>query len=260
MAQQAEFRIVSPRSSLAAGLALLLLLSAAALDARTVWRCVRGGTVSLSTAAEPGSACKAYQLDDHAALPRHLQGPRRGMLYRSEQGGRVVHGTRRLPGAVATQPFAIPIPPGSSAHPARHGSGRPRLDVYADQFRSAARATGLDEAWLRTIAHVESAFDATAVSRAGAQGIMQLMPQTARALRVTDPFDPTQSIMAGARHLRVLRDRYKGDLRRVAAAYNAGAGAVDRYGGIPPYAETRDYVGKVLGLYARYVAAIDRRR
>jgi hypothetical protein len=245
---------------LIASLLVPMVLVTAALDARTVWRCVRGGTVSLSTEAEPGSKCKAYQLDDHAALPRHLQGPRRGTLYSREQDGHVVHGTRRLPGAVATQSFALPIPPGSSAHGARRNLGRPRLDVYVAQFRSAARATGLDEAWLRTIAHVESAFNATAVSRAGAQGVMQLMPLTARGLRVNNPFDPSQSIMGGARHLKALQDRYPGDRKRIAAAYNAGAGAVDRYGGIPPYAETRDYVGKVLTLYARYLSAIDKRQ
>ncbi len=81
---------------------------------------------------------------------------------------------------------------------------------------------------------------------------MQLMPDTAAAYEVTDPFDPNQSIQAGARYLADLMRLFRGDLERVAAAYNAGVGAVETHRGVPPYAETRDYVAKVIALHARY--------
>ena len=130
----------------------------------------------------------------------------------------------------------------------------PRWDVFRRPFRDAAQSTGVDEAWLRAIAHAESGFDAAAVSPKGAVGVMQLMPDTAAAYEVTDRTDANQSIHAGARHLRDLVRRYRGDLRRVAAAYNAGTEAVDAHRGVPPYAETQAYVEKVVALVAGYRA------
>jgi len=117
----------------------------------------------------------------------------------------------------------------------------------------------VDDAWLRAIAHAESDFDAKAVSSKGAKGVMQLMPEVATEYGVTDPFSSTQSIDAGARHLRQLMRRYKGDLTLVAAAYNAGIGTVARYGGVPPYAETQEYVAKVTALYDLYLRALGRK-
>jgi soluble lytic murein transglycosylase-like protein len=111
---------------------------------------------------------------------------------------------------------------------------------------------------LRAFAHAESGFDAKAVSRKGAQGVMQLMPEVAREYAVDDPFSPAQSIDGGARHIKSLMRLYKGDLTLVAAAYNAGAGSVQRFGGVPPYSETQAYVEKVQVLYARYRAALGR--
>ena len=132
--------------------------------------------------------------------------------------------------------------------------GPPRWDVFRRPFRDAAKASGVDESWLRAIAHAESGFDAGAVSPKGAVGVIQLMPDTAAGYEVTDRTDANQSIHAGARHLRDLMRRFGGDLRRVAAAYNAGAEVVDRYGGVPPYAETQAYVEKVAALHAAYRA------
>ncbi|MEM7403642.1 MAG: lytic transglycosylase domain-containing protein [Pseudomonadota bacterium] len=232
---------------------LLLLLSAPA-EARTVYRCERDGSVSLSTAPEPGSSCQGVEIDDHSAMPYARSGIWKGTLYRRTVGGRVVYGTRRLPGAVAVQKFDF-----TKRRRARRPSlGKPRLQPYKAVFRSAAQKTGTDEAWLRAIAHVESAYRAKAVSPKGAMGIMQLMPATARHYKVVDAFDAAQSIHAGARHLRMLRDLYSGDRVRVAAAYNAGTGAVKRYRGVPPYAETRAYVRKVMHMYARYRVAMGR--
>jgi soluble lytic murein transglycosylase-like protein len=134
--------------------------------------------------------------------------------------------------------------------------GRPQIGIYRREFANAVAKTGLDEAWLRAIAHAESAYSAEAVSTKGAKGVMQLMPETIGDFAVTDPFSPRQSILAGAKYLRTLDARYTGDRLLAAAAYNAGPAAVDQYGGVPPYAETRQYVAKVSALYARYRDAL----
>lgn len=111
-----------------------------------------------------------------------------------------------------------------------------------------AQAVGVDPALIEAIVANESGFDPNATSRAGARGLMQLMPQTAAMLGVTDPYDPVQNLRGGSRYLRALLDRF-GDVELAVAAYNAGPAAVERYGGVPPYAETRKYVQNVLTLY-----------
>jgi soluble lytic murein transglycosylase-like protein len=115
--------------------------------------------------------------------------------------------------------------------------------------RTAAARHGLEPALVRAVIAVESAFEPRAVSPKGAQGLMQLMPATARSLGVGDALDPAENVEGGTRHLGQLVDRYEGDLVRALAAYNAGEGAVARYRGVPPYRETRDYVKKVLARY-----------
>ena len=241
--------------------ALLVLLFAASPEAqaRKVYRCVQSGTVSLSTAPEPGSRCVANDVDDNAAAVPNLWGSMgvfSGTLYERQQDGKTVYGTRKLPGSVKVLGFTVKTPPGEPAHVGLGQVGKPRLDRHAAQFKAAAKATGVDDAWLRAIAHAESGFDPTAVSPKGAQGVMQLMPQTAKEYGVDDPFSSAQSIGAGARLLKSLMKRYHGDLTLVAAAYNAGIGTVTRYGGVPPYAETRAYLAKVLALHARYRQAL----
>lgn len=113
-------------------------------------------------------------------------------------------------------------------------------------LEAAARRHALDPELVRAVVAVESGFHPGAVSNKGAQGLMQLMPATARSLGVKDAFDPADNLDGGSRHLRALIDRYGGDVKRALAAYNAGVGAVARHGGIPPYPETRAYVAKVL--------------
>ncbi|MFY2763852.1 lytic transglycosylase domain-containing protein [Arenimonas sp. MALMAid1274] len=226
---------------------------------RTVYRCSRDGSISLATAPEPGSRCTAITYDANSPkLPDLWQvpGAQRGVLYQRQQDGRTVYSTRNLPGSTRVLAFSVPAPPDSPAHRGLGRLGPPRLDVYREAFRSAARQWRVDEAWLRAIAHIESGFDPAAVSPKGAQGLMQLMPDTAAAWQVTDPFDPNQSIQAGARELRQLQDAYRGDLSLVAAAYNAGAGNVQKYGGIPPWAETQEYVANVMALHQRYLEAL----
>jgi soluble lytic murein transglycosylase-like protein len=113
----------------------------------------------------------------------------------------------------------------------------------------AARRHGLDPDLVVAVAGVESGFRPTAVSPKGAQGVMQLMPGTARDLGVTDPLDPAANVDGGTRYLRDLLARFDGDLSKALAAYNAGPGAVARHQGVPPYRETQDYVKKVLSRY-----------
>jgi soluble lytic murein transglycosylase len=109
----------------------------------------------------------------------------------------------------------------------------------------------IDSALIRAVIRAESNFNHRAVSRKGAQGLMQLMPATIWRLSVGDAFDPHENIGAGVRYLRQLLDQFQGDLTLTLAAYNAGENAVLRYRGVPPYQETREYVKKVLSLYRR---------
>ncbi len=127
---------------------------------------------------------------------------------------------------------------------------------FGAEIQQAALANGVDIALIRAIIHAESAYQADAVSPKGAQGLMQLMPQTAKMLQVNDPFNPANNIEGGARHLAELMQQFDGDVTLVAAAYNAGAGAVQKYGGVPPYDETREYVRRVNILSKRYSAAV----
>lgn len=123
---------------------------------------------------------------------------------------------------------------------------------YAPIIESEARRHQVDPALLHAVIAVESGYNPMAISPAGARGIMQLMPDTARQYGVRDVFDPAQNIRAGAQLLADLKVRYSNDLKLVLAAYNAGAGAVDRHGRrIPPFEETMIYVPRVLGIYSR---------
>ncbi len=122
-----------------------------------------------------------------------------------------------------------------------------RFDLDID---AAAAHHGVDRELVRAVIEVESGFDERVVSRAGAQGLMQLMPATARRFGVADPFDARQNIFGGTRFLRVLLDAYAGDVTLSAAAYNAGQGAVARHGGLPPYRTTRAFVRRVQALLA----------
>lgn len=243
-------------------IAILAVTLSASAQARTVYRCVREGTVSLATAPEPGSRCTANELDDSAVQTPNLWGSMgvfSGTLYEREQDGQLVYSTRNLPGSRPYLKFTATTPPGEPAHPGLGKVSEPRLNMYSKEFAAAARLTGVDDAWLRAVAHAESGFDTKAVSAKGAQGVMQLMPEVSLAYGVSDPFSSAESIRAGARHMKSLMRRYKGDLTLVAAAYNAGIGAVTRYGGVPPYAETQAYVEKVGALYQRYSHAMGKR-
>jgi len=130
-------------------------------------------------------------------------------------------------------------------------AGRSALD-RADLrllVESISQEHGVDPKLVDALVRVESSYDPNAVSRRGAMGLMQLMPATVKRLRVNDPFDPEENIRGGVKEFSRLLEQYSGNLQFALAAYNAGEGAVARHGGVPPYAETRDYVSRILSIY-----------
>jgi len=134
------------------------------------------------------------------------------------------------------------------------GIRRPRLFVneYEDIITTAAARAEVDPTLVRAIIHAESGFNPRAVSPKGALGLMQLMPEVAKSLGVKNPYRPEENVGGGCRYLAQLLTRYRGDLEMALAAYNAGPGAVERHGGVPPYSETQEYVKRVLELHRRY--------
>lgn len=139
-------------------------------------------------------------------------------------------------------------PPGGFRWTAVKRGDRKRYDALIVQ---ASREAGVPAAMVKAVIHAESAFDSRAVSKAGAMGLMQLMPGTAAELGVGQPFRAEENVRGGTRYLRQMHDRY-GNWAHALAAYNAGPTAVDRYQGIPPYDETQQYVKRVLSYYRRY--------
>jgi soluble lytic murein transglycosylase-like protein len=147
--------------------------------------------------------------------------------------------------AEVDQYFEKPAAGQNSSAPS--GFTQREIDAAIDK---AAAHHNVDPNLVRALVKVESNFNPNAVSRKGAMGLMQLMPQTARQLNLKNPFDPQQNIDAGVRHLKQLLDNYGGDVRLSLAAYNAGSGAVARSRGVPNYAETRNYVRRITNIYS----------
>ena len=124
--------------------------------------------------------------------------------------------------------------------------------VFRDEIRIAASRYSIDESLIRAIIHAESAYQPDALSPRGAQGLMQLMPAMQQELHIENPYHPESNIEGGTFHLSRMLEQFDGDIELTAAAYNAGAGAVKRFDGVPPYTETREYVRRVQILYRRY--------
>lgn len=125
---------------------------------------------------------------------------------------------------------------------------------YEQIIRSCSEKYGVSTPLIKAVIHAESGYNPNAVSNKGASGLMQLMPDTARSLKVSNRFDPKDNVEGGVRYLRFLLDTFRGDVSLALAAYNAGLSRVARYGGIPPYAETRTYVNRVLSYMQSYQA------
>ncbi len=123
---------------------------------------------------------------------------------------------------------------------------------YDDIIKKAHKKYGVEFSLIKAVIKVESGFNPKAVSKRGAKGLMQIMPDNFKTLAVKDPFNPSQNIMGGTLYLQRLLKRYKNKLPLVLAAYNAGPGAVDKHKRIPPYRETQDYVRKVMKTYSQY--------
>lgn len=226
-----------------------------------------GSTVSAKpTGSQPAPAVVApVATATSAPIPATRQAPRRvqGQVYSYIKDG-VRHYTSRRPqglanaSAVRTIPYsyietcyACSMRPGVD-----FGRVRLNTDAYRDEIAAAARQHGVDEAVVRAIIHAESAYNPNALSRAGAQGLMQLMPATARRFGVSNAFDASQNIQGGVQYLAWLLKRFNNNLTLAAAGYNAGEGAVDKYNGVPPYNETQRYVQRVGVLAERYRGAI----
>jgi soluble lytic murein transglycosylase-like protein len=138
--------------------------------------------------------------------------------------------------------------PQTSINGAPDSSGSSPKVKFEDLIQQASDKYEVDDRLIKAIIQAESGFNPNAVSRAGAAGLMQLMPGTARGLGVTDPFDPQQNIFGGTRLLRRLLNSYDGNIPLVLAGYNAGMGAVKKYGGVPPYQQTQTYINRVMSI------------
>jgi len=194
-----------------------------------------------------------------------------GTFWSRERGGGVVEFTNKQPPPGGKWKVWLKTGPGKASAlrgstdivPARDTSPS-RFSRYDQDIRDEQAFYGIPEALLRAIIKTESDYDPAVISSAGAQGLMQLMPDTARLMGVTDPFNPRQNIMGGARYLQVLARRFckqvtsagtvctPDDKVKIVAAYHAGPGAVEKYGGIPPYETTHAYVDSVLRRYEQY--------
>ncbi len=177
------------------------------------------------------------------------QGLRQPCVRTGDDGVMVITDSATDPGCDHTRSRAEFRPP-----------GRLRLTFAVAELISlthdVAERGGVDHRLVESLVEMESGFNPRAVSTKGAMGLMQLMPEVARQYGVDAPFDPWQNLDAGVRHLRGLLRKYDGDLERSLAAYNAGEGAVRRYDGIPPYAETQNYVRRVLYRYRQRVDGV----
>jgi len=188
------------------------------------------GSREYTNVRQPGKNCRVlvHESDER----RRRSAANQSRRDRPAAGGPLANAARNRPRNVAPDPH--------------------KYTRYDHHIREAARLYQLPAPFIRAVMKVESNFNPNVVSRAGAIGLMQLMPRTAANMGVRDPFDPRQNILGGARYLRILANLFGGDLVLTVAAYNAGEGAVQRYSGIPPYSETRRYVRRVLSHYYRY--------
>lgn len=211
------------------------------------------GTEPGAPAGEAAAAQRVQQIQTLIEQARETSLPPSGSFAATLQaasatgaGGPLAYGAGT--GASGAYP-SMPTVAGAGVPSATGESGSGQYDALVNQ---AAARYGLDPAVLHGLIQQESGFDPNSTSGAGAEGLTQLMPSTAASLGVTNPLDPAQSIEGGARYLSQMMAQFDGNVSDALAAYNAGPGAVRRYGGIPPYAETQSYVAKVLAYADAY--------
>lgn len=152
-------------------------------------------------------------------------------------------------GSLLTNPAVTSVQAQISTQPQLRGYSNASKPQILSMISQIAKKHGVDEKLVKALVQQESGFNPKAKSHCGAMGLMQLMPSTAKTLGVTDPFNPVQNVDGGVRHLKWLLHKYNGNVILSLAAYNAGAGAVDKYDGVPPYPETQNYVKKILANY-----------
>ncbi|MBP2673630.1 MAG: lytic transglycosylase domain protein [Deltaproteobacteria bacterium] len=172
----------------------------------------------------------------------------RGDIYRYVDGDGVIHFTNVQPDGK----YHLYLREGPKFAPAAKTPGYDGSGWMADYVNRYCKAQNLSPALVHAIIKAESDGQRKAVSSKGAKGVMQLMPFTSKRLNVSDPFDPIENIEGGIRYIKELLTTFDGDITHAVAAYNAGPAAVKKYGGIPPYRETRQYVQRVLNLYRKY--------
>ena len=215
-------------------------------------------TEKLNSVVEEDKTAKTNKVDDDIeVIGKDSQSVKLNEKAKSAQST-----TRRLPGEEALpsamneaiNPFAasaakpsMQIEPEEVETPTRD-TKRETINSTEEMIEAAAEKYNVDSSLVKAIAIAESNMNQNDISEAGAIGVMQLMPETARGLGV-DPYDEQQNIEGGTKYLRQMLDTFNGNVRKAVAAYNAGPGAVQKYGGIPPYSETRHYVGRVMDLY-----------
>lgn len=207
------------------------------------------------TAAQEGSASRGLSIQDYLRNRIRCLSPEVNSKTAAEAG------LRKSPLETASEPDsvslvpAIPdaaVPPRETIRDFKQASPARVDETILDSINKAAARYSLSPALIKAVIKTESDYRVRAVSQAGAQGLMQLMPATAREMGVIDPFDIEQNICGGAQYLRKMLDQFDGDVHLALSAYNAGPGTVARYGGKVPYAETRNYVQRVLHLTAQF--------
>lgn len=239
-------------------------LAATSLSLTPRLRAADGNESSGNIAATDEHGRKVYVNDFVSATPERraevIETPRRSLMYWSSKENRWkpvpppnAASMRAARSAAAEVSQYLGHESNQSANAkivAANSSGTAATSVDIDTaIEQAAARHNVDPNLVRAVVKVESNFNPNAVSRKGAMGLMQLMPSTARQLKVKNPFDPEQNVDAGVRQLKQLLDNYGGDVKLTLAAYNAGAGAVARSSGVPHYAETQNYVRRITKLY-----------
>lgn len=207
----------------------------------------------ISTGGQKAAEQRALQLQSHVASAQVQQAAAIGQPSTVQPFGEVLKSTAQSQfGTLLTNPANLNVHAQISTAPELRGyapslkGSKPQLLSMISQI---AKKHGVDEKLVKCLVQQESGFNPNAKSHCGAMGLMQLMPGTAKTLGVTDGFNPVQNVDGGVRHLKWLLSKYNGNVILALAAYNAGSGAVDKYDGVPPYAETQNYVKKILKNY-----------